>query len=116
MIRAFPANSADVIDILQPAAETNERFSLERIVQRGACFSLIEDGKQVGAFVLERSGRDLWITAAAGRSDIDLTDVIAECVMALSEKFESIVFRTTRVGLVKKALTHGYECVMRKKL
>lgn len=116
MIRIAAASPDEVREILQPAAETNGRFALDEILKRGAAVKVEQNGSLVAAFVLETSGSDLWITAAAGKSDIDLTDLIAKYVIGNCRNAKSIIFRTTRLGLVKKAFTHGYECVMRKTL
>ena len=90
----------------------------------GQCFKVLDGaGKIVAAYVLRGQGGEVWIQAAAGRADIDLSDVIDDLIAKHGAGFESIAFRTDRVGCVKKALRRGYRIVstengftMRKKL
>ncbi|WP_039874452.1 hypothetical protein [Herbaspirillum frisingense] len=77
------------------------------------------DGKPVGAYLLEQVGCEVFILAAAGRADIDLTAAIDQVVTFQAEGFESVAFRTIRPGLMKKSAALGYvRCgnVMRKRI
>jgi hypothetical protein len=90
--------------------------ALAAMLERGACYRVTKDGVNVAFYALEIEGREVWITAAAGRSDADLTAVMNEVVAVQARGFEAIVFKTWRPGLVKKAMALGYECELRKSL
>ena len=82
-----------------------------------------DDGRPVGAYVLRGQGSEVWVQAAAGRADIDLSYLFDDLIEQHGAGFKSIAFSTHRRGLVKKALNRGFEIVessngytMRKKL
>ncbi|EOA05777.1 hypothetical protein HFRIS_004943 [Herbaspirillum frisingense GSF30] len=93
--------------------------TLADLIPRGQCYMLGIDGKPVGAYLLEQVGCEVFILAAAGRADIDLTAAIDQVVTFQAEGFESVAFRTIRPGLMKKSAALGYvRCgnVMRKRI
>lgn len=79
------------------------------IIQRGTCFAMQRNGETLGAYVLESSGPNLWITAAVGWGDVDLTGEMARLVDLQAAPFEAVMFRTRRRGLVHKARRLGYQ-------
>lgn len=93
--------------------------SIDELLPRGQCYILGIDGEPVGAYLLEQVGREVFILAAAGRADIDLTAAIDQAVTLQAAGFESVAFRTIRPGLMKKTAALGYlRCgnVMRKRI
>jgi len=93
--------------------------SLDELMQRGQCYMLGIDGETVGAYLLEQIGGEVFILAAAGRAEIDLTDALDRVVTFQAAGFASVAFRTIRPGLMKKAAALGYvRCgnVMRKRI
>lgn len=82
---------------------------LGELMARGHCYLLGIDGQTVGAYLLELKGEEVFILAAAGRADIDLTAALDQVVTFQAEgRFWSIAFRTVRPGLMKKAAALGY--------
>lgn len=74
-------------------------------------------GATVGAYVLEVSGAEVWVTAAAGRAAADLCTVLDAATTIQAQAFEAVMFRTARPGLVRKARARGFEVseyIMRK--
>ena len=93
--------------------------SLDELMPRGQCYMLGIDGEPVGAYLLEQIGGEVFILAAAGRAEIDLTDALDQVVTFQAAGFGSVAFRTIRPGLMKKAAALGYvRCgnVMRKRI
>lgn len=120
MIVVRTCAAAEVKDILQPAispkTDPHGLHSLDDILSTGACHQVLNDGVMIAAYVLEGFGSELWITAAAGSADFDLTDVIDIAADKQGKQFDRIAFTTVRRGLIKKALAKGYECKMVKTL
>jgi hypothetical protein len=86
-----------------------DEHSIDLIAKRGAAFIVFEDGSPVFGYVLEAEGRELWVTAAAGRSDsFDLTRALAGLAAAHGAGFDTIRGNTVRRGLVRKAEKYGY--------
>lgn len=74
-----------------------------------------------GTFVLERKGDVLWITAAAGKAQDDLTELGFQLVEETARQCgcTEVGFQTSRRGLVHKSERHGYQVagwIMRKAL
>ncbi|MDZ7939269.1 MAG: hypothetical protein U5M53_13745 [Rhodoferax sp.] len=76
----------------------------------GDAFELHATGGS-GVFSLERQGNRLWVTAAAGRSDDDLTRIGLDLIEETARQAGclEVGFQTARPGLVKKATQQGYE-------
>ncbi|WP_343724257.1 hypothetical protein [Herbaspirillum huttiense] len=92
---------------------------VETIMARGQCFMLGLNADPVAAYVLAVQGREVFILAAAGRADIDLTAAIDQVVTFQADGFDSVAFFTIRPGLKKKTAALGYAqdgAVMRKRL
>lgn len=120
MIVVESASVEEVRGILQPAicpkTDPQGRHSLDDILSTGTCQKVLDDGVMIAAYVLEGFGKELWITAAAGSANFDLTDIIEIAAAKQSGQFDEIAFTTVRRGLIKKALAKGYECKMVKKI
>lgn len=120
MIEIALCGPAEVRDVLAaadtPRCNPGGVYSLDRICAEGQCFKMTDQGRIVGAYVLQAFGDELWITAAAGAAEVDLTKIVAAAVAYQGREFDALVFTTARPGLVKKALALGYTCTMRKTL
>ena len=81
----------------------------EHIAARGLAFLVLEHDLPVFGYVLEPQGRELVITAAAGRSRTDLTRAVLVLAERQGQGFDAIRFHTVRPGLVRKARRLGYE-------
>lgn len=78
-------------------------------MQRGQCYRVTDQtGADLGAYVLKPMGAELWISAAAGRADVDLTAVMFALIEGQAREFDSVAFQTKRRGLKYKAMRHGY--------
>lgn len=120
MIEISRCEPADVRGILaaafSPKANPEGRYSVDTICNNGMCFRMTQGGEVVGAYVVEAFGAELWITAAAGAAEVDLSNIIAVALMFQARDFDAVVFKTVRPGLMKKAIAQGYTCTMRKNL
>jgi hypothetical protein len=96
------------------------RYSVDALIGQGQCWKFVEQGVITGAMVTAEEDGDLWVLVAAGRSQTDLSYLIGDYLKEhAAGRYRGIVFRTARRGLVKKALSRGYEVetyIMRKKL
>jgi hypothetical protein len=120
MTEILPCGVDEVREVLAPAfdprANPGGLYDVDQVCAAGQCFKMEQGGKIVGAYVVQAFGPDLWITAAAGAAENDLSNVMAAALFHQGAQFDSLVFRTYRPGLMKKALAHGYECTMRRNL
>lgn len=120
MIVVQSASADEVRGILQPSickkTDPHGRHSLDDILSTGTCQKVLNDGVMIAAYVVEGFGTELWITAAAGSANFDLTDIIDIAAEKQGANFDEIAFTTVRRGLIKKALEKGYECKMVKKI
>ncbi|CAN0621104.1 conserved protein of unknown function [Burkholderia multivorans] len=90
----------------------------------GRCFVISQDGRDVGAYVLQRQGDECFVLAAQGGADFDVTALLAGVLEGHARGLRSIAFQTRRPGLIRKAKKHGYSIagrapagvVMRKEL
>lgn len=85
-------------------------FGIDEITA-GRCFSVMQNGHAIGAYVLQGHGPEVWIQAAAGSANLDLCDLFDELTRKHGAGFRSIAFKTYRRGLVKKAQERGYVVV-----
>lgn len=87
-----------------------QNIGLENIVA-GCQFFQLERGGVALAYALKVEGCELWVQAAGGRGDIDLSDLMHDCIYQQAQKMglASVGFQTRRLGLVKKAQQHGYK-------
>lgn len=76
----------------------------------GPAFELRTSGGS-GVFSLERCGNSLWVTAASGRADDDLTAIGLELIEETARQAgcDEVGFQTARPGLVRKAQKQGYQ-------
>lgn len=84
--------------------------SVEQIAAAGECFEL-ETPSGKSAFVLRRQGPVLWVDGAGrieGAGQIDLGLELAKQIAARCGCTE-VAFETTRPGLVKRGIQHGFE-------
>lgn len=103
-----------------PKADRDGLYPIEPIMRNGQCWKVTENGVITGALVTIEDGRELWVTLAAGRSDADLTEIMAQHLeRTAAGRFDSIGFQTERRGLVRKTQRHGFELagyIVRKRL
>ncbi|MEO8839440.1 MAG: hypothetical protein ABI351_12090 [Herbaspirillum sp.] len=86
------------------------RFDLDDLNHGAVCMQIQEDdGEVVAAYLLKAEGKTLWVRAAAGRSVMDLCDVLDAAITHQAQNFERIGFQTRRAGLIKKASDRGYQ-------
>lgn len=105
-----PAGIEEVKPLLCLAMGSDvQGVGLDAILQNCAFF-ILDDEKAQFAFALVAQGRELWIQAAGGKGEQDLTALGLDAIeqRAAVGRFASVGFQTRRVGLVKKALKHGY--------
>ncbi|MCA3780139.1 MAG: hypothetical protein IOC39_24185 [Burkholderia sp.] len=74
----------------------------------GRCFVIAHDGRDVGAYVLQRQGNECFVLAAQGGAEFDLTAFLSVVVEAHARGLASIAFQTRRPGLIRKAKRYGY--------
>ncbi|KWH51809.1 hypothetical protein [Burkholderia cepacia] len=121
------ADAETVLPLLAPVAQydtTGGVDSLERMAANGRAFVIEQDGAPVCAYLLERHGREAFVTAAAGAAGVCLTDLLAQLIEAQAIGLDSIAFQTRRRGLIRKAIAKGYRVaghvtngtIMRKEL
>lgn len=114
--------AADVRDVLMEAERRGRGEAgdtIARLLPRGQCFAVEHDGQIVGAYLLEVTGTEVFILAAAGRAEFDMTAVFAVLIEQQAAQFSSVAFKTKRPGLVRKAQALGYVAegdILRKRL
>jgi hypothetical protein len=87
----------------------------EHIAAAGYAVVVLEDGAPTFGLVLEPCGDELVITAAGGRSrHFDLTRAGLAIADIQGQGFRAVRFETRRLGLVRKAVRHGYAVIDRK--
>lgn len=94
-------------------------FDARRTAESGARFVLEREGQPVAAWVLEIRDREVYILAASGFLEQDMTKIGLGIVEGQAMQFDTVAFTTKRRALVEKAKKHGYVIdawVMRKKL
>lgn len=60
------------------------------------------------AYVLQVQGREVFVLAAAGAAEFDLTAFALAVIEAQAAGFDTVAFQTKRRGLMKKAQARGY--------
>lgn len=114
--------AAEILPYVTSAARFDSRVQVgaaERIADAGHAFIVEQGGAPVLGYTLELNGGELFITSASGRAALDLVEIGLAIVEAQAVGFDSVGFKTTRRGLVKKAQRQGYEIaayIMRKKI
>lgn len=117
--KCSPAEARPWLEIAERKGRGQGGQSLADLIPRGQCYLLGIDGEPVGAYLLEQVGGEVFILAAAGKADIDLTQAVDQVVTFQAAGLASVAFRTIRPGLMKKAAALGYvRCgnVMRKRI
>lgn len=110
-----PGRVADILSgAVSPKTDPGGAHNLADLLATGTAYEILEGGDIVGAFLVQPFGAELWITAAAGRADLDLCQAMAKATEHYGREFDSIVFTTVRPGLIKKAIALGYTCTMKK--
>jgi hypothetical protein len=112
-----PATMGEALPFLRLASGDDvQSVGLENILD-GCIYFVMGDEF---AYALKRQGDELWIQAAGGRSQQDLTKAgFANIEAQAAGLYKSVGFQTRRSGLVKKAQREGYEIdgyIMRKKI
>lgn len=121
------AGEGEALPLLAPVERydtTGGVQPLAMLVAHGRAFVIEENGRPVCAYLLERHGRECFITAAAGSAGVCLTDLLADVIEAQATGMASIAFQTRRPGLMRKARALGYRMagrvengvIMRKEL
>lgn len=111
------ATAAEILPFVAAAARfdtTGGAADLQAIAANGAAFVLLEDGAPVFGYTLEAVGDDLLITAAAGKSTHDLTEIGFRTIEKQAAQFQAVTFDTIRPGLVRKARRLGYHIQERR--
>ncbi len=101
----------EVLTLLQDAERKGKggaSDTLADLLQQGQCFRVMRGGVLVGAYLLKPCGAELFILAAAGRGNLDMTAVMLTIIEAQAAAFDTVAFRTIRRGLAKRALDLGY--------
>jgi hypothetical protein len=119
MIRAVHCEASEVRHVLERAksqrTDSTDSFCLDDLLARGQVFKVTAPaGETVGAYVLAARGPVVWVLAAAGNASFDLVAAMVRLVTNQAGGFEQIGFRTERRGLVRKALTHGFQVTGRQ--
>lgn len=117
-MRAVVCPPGEALGLLAPIrgrrTDAQGRFDLADLIARGAAYKIVDGaGVVLGAYVLDANWPLLWITAGAGRADVDMTAVIDALVTAQGGGFAEVGFRTERPGLVRKARRLGYQVTSR---
>lgn len=95
--------------ILKPKANPLGVTDLDDLLQGCRCYHVEDEkGQVVAAYALRGYDREIWVQAAAGRTDADLCDVLNELIPRHGAGFASMAFRTYRRGLRKKAIERGF--------
>lgn len=114
------ATQAEVLPLLRLAeGDDVQGLGLDAIL-KGCEFFILEGSGDKLAFALSAVGSELWVQAAGGSGNRNLTRLILNTAEHLAKGTHSSVgFQTRRRGLVKKAQALGYEIdgyILRKKL
>ncbi|MDP1978043.1 hypothetical protein [Undibacterium sp.] len=100
------------------ASQLGEKYSIDKMMAAGQCWKIVDDGRIVGAYVTRDDNGELWVLAAAGRANTDLS-LLIDHHLKQATGYRSVGFQTARKGLVKKAKEQGYEIagyILRRKL
>ncbi|WP_186181839.1 hypothetical protein [Burkholderia gladioli] len=104
--------AAGAVPLLAPAGRydtTDGAETVERVAQAGRTFVVSQDGRDVLAYCLQRQGDEVYVLAAAGTADFDLTALGLVLIEAQARGAASVAFQTCRPGLIRKASRHGYK-------
>lgn len=74
--------------------------------------TVLEDGREVGAFSLRKAGMTLWVVQAGGRlPGVSLSEEVMPAVEAAARALgcSSVAFATKRPGLVERMAKLGFE-------
>lgn len=87
----------------------------------GCQFFILDGNGDKLAYAVKRCGSELWVQAAGGSGDADLTGLMIRNTekQARAAGLSSVGFQTRRKGLVKKALQGGFIIdgfILRKKI
>ncbi|WP_079214979.1 hypothetical protein [Herbaspirillum robiniae] len=107
-----PCPAADVADWLALAEKRGRAEGaggVEALIRKGQCFRMVLGGQTVGAYLLEVIGAEVFILAAAGRADLNMTAAIDAAVCQMAQDFDTVAFCTIRPGLMKKTAALGYK-------
>ena len=117
------ATSSEVLPFVMSASRFDTAvngINAEKLIGECDAFVLQQNGNDVAGFLLRRKGKEIYVVAAAGRSNIDLSIAINKIITdTKSDDIESISFTTKRRGLVKKAEKQGYKIegyILRKRI
>lgn len=107
-----PATAAEILPFVERAARfdtTQGGADLQAIAENGQRFVLCDGEQAIFGYTLETDRDEVTITAAAGRSALDLTAGGLQIIEAQAQGFAHVTFHTIRRGLVKKAARLGYQ-------
>lgn len=115
------ADEADVLPLLGLAiGDDVQGLGLLEIVSGCQFFCLKGLDGAAFAYAVRAAGSELWIQAAGGAAEIDLTRFgLAAIEQQARGGFKSVGFQTRRRGLVAKALKAGYKIdgyILRKEI
>jgi hypothetical protein len=92
---------------LDPAGLVSER-DIPAIAARGACFAATAEGSQA-VYVVHVANGVAWIDAAKGFGPADWSGILLPVIEQQARGVARVAFQTSRRGLVRRALQHGYD-------
>lgn len=103
---------AEILPFVQRASAfvpPGQVLNIAEVLEHGTAFVACKGGVPFLGYTLEPNGREMVLTTAAGKSDIDLIHALSILLAAHGKEFDSIRFHTIRRGLVRRAMKYGYE-------
>ena len=107
--RLTPAEAVEQLhgcEALDPRGLT-DAADLVDLAAGAECYQVDAPGGTCTFAVVRKNGT-LWVDAAIGRADVDLTDVLAQLLPEIAGDAKRIAFQTRRGGLASKAVGHKY--------
>lgn len=90
----------------------------QQLIEQCDAYVIDQNNNSVAGLLMRRRGSEIYVVAAAGRANVDLSVVIHNLVNQYkTEEIKSFSFTTKRRGLVRKAQKLGYKIdgyIMRK--
>jgi hypothetical protein len=81
-----------------------------QIIAQSDAYLVVQGQNPVAGLLMRRRGSEIYVVAAAGRANIDLSVAMHEIINQYkSDEITAVSFTTKRRGLVKKAQKLGYK-------
>lgn len=115
------ATAAEAVPLLMLAAGDDVQGLGLADILSGCQFFILDGEGNALAYAVKRCGSELWVQAAGGTGEADLTSLMIHNTekQARAAGLSSVGFQTRRKGLVKKALQGGFFIdgfILRKKI